>query len=48
MLKVFSSSEPGGEVYMETANLDGEANLKIRQSIAETMDIDSEERLQVK
>ncbi|CAJ0930447.1 unnamed protein product, partial [Mesorhabditis belari] len=44
-LLVVSSSEPGGEVYMETANLDGEANLKVRQSPVETMDINSEERL---
>eukprot|EP00298_Acanthocystis_sp_HF-20_P014376 c20748_g1_i2.p1 GENE.c20748_g1_i2~~c20748_g1_i2.p1 ORF type:complete len:1031 (-),score=387.99 c20748_g1_i2:30-3122(-) len=33
------SSEPLGMVYIETANLDGETNLKIRQAIPETNDV---------
>ncbi|CAL8085666.1 unnamed protein product [Orchesella dallaii] len=36
-LVIFSSSEQMGICYIETANLDGETNLKIRQGIPETM-----------
>ncbi|KAJ3272622.1 hypothetical protein HDV01_005369 [Terramyces sp. JEL0728] len=35
-LVVISSSEPDGLCYIETSNLDGETNLKIKQSIPET------------
>ncbi|SMN21489.1 similar to Saccharomyces cerevisiae YAL026C DRS2 Aminophospholipid translocase (flippase) that maintains membrane lipid asymmetry in post-Golgi secretory vesicles [Maudiozyma saulgeensis] len=35
-LIIVSSSEPEGLCYIETANLDGETNLKIKQSKAET------------
>jgi phospholipid-transporting ATPase len=35
-LVVISSSEPDALCYIETANLDGETNLKIRQGIPET------------
>ncbi|KAG0668053.1 aminophospholipid translocase [Maudiozyma exigua] len=35
-LIVISSSEPEGLCYIETANLDGETNLKIKQSRSET------------
>lgn len=38
-LVLLSSSEPQGISFIETANLDGETNLKIRQGIPETSKI---------
>ena len=34
-------SEPLGICYIDTSTLDGESNLKVRQSLPETMDIQS-------
>ncbi|KAJ3259983.1 hypothetical protein HK103_001493 [Boothiomyces macroporosus] len=38
-LVVISSSEPDGLCYIETSNLDGETNLKIKQSLPETCNL---------
>lgn len=38
-LVLIASSEPEGLCYIETANLDGETNLKIKQAIPETADL---------
>ncbi|KAM8733507.1 phospholipid-transporting ATPase IA isoform 1-T1 [Acanthopagrus schlegelii] len=38
-LVILSSSEPQGMCYIETSNLDGETNLKIRQGLQVTADI---------
>ncbi|XP_008293336.1 probable phospholipid-transporting ATPase IA isoform X5 [Stegastes partitus] len=38
-LVILSSSEPQGMCYIETSNLDGETNLKIRQGLQMTSDI---------
>jgi phospholipid-transporting ATPase len=38
-IALLASSEPEGLCYIETANLDGETNLKIKQAIPETADL---------
>merc|ERR1719471_167631 len=44
-LVLLSSSEPQGMCYIETSNLDGETNLKIRSSLQATTDLTSEQQL---
>ncbi|KAF2803565.1 phospholipid-transporting ATPase [Mytilinidion resinicola] len=44
-LVLLASSEPEGLCYIETANLDGETNLKIKQAIPETADLVSSAEL---
>lgn len=44
-LVLLASSEPEGLCYIETANLDGETNLKIKQAIPETADLVSPSEL---
>lgn len=38
-IALLSSSEPEGLCYIETANLDGETNLKIKQALPDTSEI---------
>ncbi|NXK47435.1 AT8A2 ATPase, partial [Chauna torquata] len=42
---IISSSEPQAMCYIETANLDGETNLKIRQGLSQTASFQSREEL---
>ncbi|KAK0531607.1 phospholipid transporting ATPase [Tilletia horrida] len=43
---VLNSSDPDGNAYIETKNLDGETNLKVRKSLKATMGIQSEEDIE--
>ncbi|SPO26420.1 related to DNF2 - Non-essential P-type ATPase [Ustilago trichophora] len=43
---VLNTSDPDGNAYIETKNLDGETNLKVRKSLKATMGIQSEEDLE--
>lgn len=38
-MAILSSSEPDGLCYIETSNLDGETNLKIKQAVPETANV---------
>jgi phospholipid-transporting ATPase len=44
-LVLLSSSEPQGICYIETSNLDGETNLKIRSAVQSTVHLSDEENL---
>ncbi|KAN0065197.1 phospholipid transporting ATPase [Thecaphora frezii] len=43
---ILNTSDPDGNAYVETKNLDGETNLKPRKSLKATMSIQSEEDLE--
>lgn len=39
---VLSSSDPNGNAYIQTTNLDGESNLKVRTALSQTKDLNSD------
>ena len=44
-LVLFSTTNPEGICYIETMNLDGETNLKMKKALQESWDIKDEVRL---
>ena len=44
-LVLIASSEPNGMAYIETSNLDGETNLKLKQALPATADYTSDEEI---
>ena len=44
-LVLLASSEPNGMAYIETSNLDGETNLKLKQALPVTADFTSDEEI---
>ena len=44
-LILLSSSDPGGICYIETSNLDGETNLKLREALQETVEFTNEDSI---
>lgn len=44
-LLLLSSSSKEGQCYVETSNLDGETNLKLRKPVAETVQFDSPQKI---
>ena len=44
-LILLASSEPKGMAYIETSNLDGETNLKLKQALTETASFTNDEEI---
>ena len=46
-LILLASSEPKGMAYIETSNLDGETNLKLKQALPETANFTNDDEIKV-